>query len=95
MGLWTVTTKRICSPWFDRLLSHFLWKAGSFGLARQERGLCHQSFSACGGEVWQEQLLSAKIAFKKGKDYLHVPFFPGWHLLRSMLGLAETEMSEI
>lgn len=32
-----------------------------------------------------------KIAFKVGKDYLHVPFFRDWHLEGSAMGLDETK----
>ena len=60
---------------------------GSFGLACQRWGFCHQSSSACGAEVWRGELLSAKIAFKVGKDYLHAPFLRDGHSQRPVIGL--------
>lgn len=39
-------------------------REGSFGLACQNRGLCHQSLSACGGEVWLAKLASAKLLLR-------------------------------
>lgn len=67
------------------------WQAwqceGSFGLACQRGSFCHQSSSACGAEVWRGEMLSAKIASKVGKDYLHAPFLRDRPSQRSVIGL--------
>lgn len=45
--------------------------------------VCSQHVRQMGGE----KLLSEKIAFKMGKDYLHVPFFRDWHFQKPTMGL--------
>lgn len=37
--------------------------------------------------MWRGELLSAKIAFKVGKDYLHAPFLRDGYSQRAVIGL--------
>lgn len=88
--LWIIATQRRSSPgWTSGALissgSLAVW--GQFWTCLSEMGFCHQSSSACGAEVWWGELLSAKIAFKVGTDYLYAPFLRDGHSRRSVIGL--------
>lgn len=86
-GLYIIATKRVSSPWFDQLLSHFLWMRceGHFGLP--SKGVLVINLSPHVEEVWLAKLLSAKLLLRWQKYYLHVFFFRHWHSQRYTMGL--------